>query len=289
MVKMKNLIIQKKPNQNALLHTLHDRCHKYNNDSRIAFIGETGGSKSWSALTTALTLDPTFTPDRIVFTANQFSDYIKNHNLQRGQAIIFDEAGIKYSNRKWWTEQNIMINELLQTLRYRGLILIFTAPTITDIDCGGRAKFHVYFEAHHLDLPKRLGVFKPFIISYNARSGKRYEKYPIYYRKWATNGVPRRRTTKMIAFKAPPNHLIKDYEAAAEKFKDKVGTTLQQKQEQNKVKDVDIIAEILKNPKQYKYKSKGKNALFWSTFRIAEDFNLSINKAKLIKQGLPSA
>ena len=289
---MKHILLQRTPKENALLQTFIDRITKRNNDLRVCFIGDTGAGKSWAALRLAYELDETFNANRVIFQAKEFMKYLRTGGLKRGQAFIFDEAGLEYSNRKFYTEQNIAINNALQSIRYKGLIIIFTTPALSFIDCGGRAMFHAYFQTHKIFYKQGISIFKPFLISYNARTGKRYDKHPIYYRKWL-NATEKRQKIERYYFKRPPAKLVKEYEHKRanfiQAFLDKETNKIKVQEQQESVMSItDIMNEITSKPKIYQSQHKiQKKKKVWNTVKIVEHFGVSLYKAREIAKGLP--
>jgi len=81
-------MVEESPNQNAsnvpeseviedtsedpLTRYVKRRLYEYNKNWLAIICGETGSGKSYSALKIAETVDPTFSPERIVFSSEQF-------------------------------------------------------------------------------------------------------------------------------------------------------------------------------------------------------------------------
>ena len=118
-----------------------------NKNCLVIFTGDTGSGKSYGALRFAEKLDPEFNEKRIVFTPDKFLEIIRHDKeLHSGNVIIFDEAGVGMASREWYSIQNKILSYVLQTFRFKNLIVIFTVPDFTYIDSQARKLFHFYFE-----------------------------------------------------------------------------------------------------------------------------------------------
>lgn len=197
------LKVQKKYSMVKYVH----RRIKNNKNFLVTITGPTGSGKSWTGLSIAELLDPTFNIDRVIFKGKELMRLINTGNLKPGSVILWDEAGIDLSNRNWQSVTNKMLNALLQTFRSRNFILIFTVPFSDFVDASSRKLFHADFETQRINKALMEVVIKPKLLQYNPNLKKWYRKYL----KVSSNG-------KMIKIKRwavpkPSDELIKVYEA----------------------------------------------------------------------------
>lgn len=115
------------------------RVHTENNCLLIV-VGETGQGKSALACSLAQHFDPYFSPKRIAFTAKEFLDLLPE--VPSKSWIVWDEVGVYLSHRRWQSEANIMIMQVLQSFRYKFINVIFTLPSATYMDVVARTMCH---------------------------------------------------------------------------------------------------------------------------------------------------
>jgi len=204
--------------------------------------GPTGSGKSWSALSLCYQVDPTFTPERIVFSMKELMNLINNGDLKTGSAILWDESGIDISNRSWQSLANKLINFLLQTFRHKRLVLIMTVPYMDFVDSNTRKLFHAEFLTQKIDYSNKSCKVKAQLIQYNPRNKKFYYKYL------------RIRTRLGVApltawnIEAPPLWLAEEYERLKEKFTLKLNKDIQEQLEPTEqVKEQKPLTEIQSN------------------------------------------
>ena len=143
--------------------------------------GGTGSGKTYSAITLAEVLSHRnqvpFTIKDIVFKPAEFMARINSGDLKKGSVLVFDEAGVGYSSREWWSISNKLINYLMQTFRHRNYIVIFTTPDLGFIDKSARKLLHCHLETQSIDYFKKVVIIKPLIGQPNQATGKVYWKY----------------------------------------------------------------------------------------------------------------
>lgn len=93
-----------------------------------AFTGKPGRGKTVAALSTALALDPEFTVDKIVFTANQFKKAIDES--KQFSWIVWDEPNKGLSHQDWYSEMNKAVTRFLQTSRFHLKNVLFALPKL---------------------------------------------------------------------------------------------------------------------------------------------------------------
>src|SRR5437870_4384364 len=95
-----------------------------NKNFLCAVLGPTGSGKTYTALRIAEEIDPSFGSSRIVFNPVDFMKILKG--LPSGSVIVFDEAGVGMSAQEWQKKANKIFNYVLQTFRFRNIIVFFT-------------------------------------------------------------------------------------------------------------------------------------------------------------------
>jgi len=148
----------------------------YKNKNWLAIVcGETGSGKSYSAISIAKLVGGRVF---IVFTALEFLELLNSGKLQRGDVIIFDEAGVGMSSREWYSVQNKLLGSILQTFRNLNLAVIFTVPNLSFVDVQARKLFHTYLETAYLDYEKEIAFLRVHDIQVNSRLDRIYYKKP---------------------------------------------------------------------------------------------------------------
>lgn len=190
----------------GLVSRIRTRLYKENKNFLCIITGKTGHGKTYSALRLAEEIDPTFNINRVAFSPEEFFELVTGGRLKRGNVIVFDEAGVGLPNREWWSFSNRAINYILQSFRYRNLVVIFTVPSLYFIDIGARKLFHMYMEVIDVDRKRQAVKVKPFFMDYSSRYDKIYFKYP---RMKTENGIV---VVSKLAIKKPSPELAKDFE-----------------------------------------------------------------------------
>ena len=105
------------------------KINEQNKSHATLFVGEMGSGKSLAAVSCACKIDPSFEKHpRVVFNVK---DFLKELNsMKKGQAVIFDEAGVGVPAREWQTQQNKIMSIISQILRFKNICIIFTTPNM---------------------------------------------------------------------------------------------------------------------------------------------------------------
>jgi hypothetical protein len=161
-------------------------------------------------------LDPNFSVHRVVFSPQEFMEVLSQNkdNLPGGSVILFEELGCSMSNRKWYSDFNVMVNYVLQTFRTQNLICFFTVPNPSLIDAQTRKLLHAQFETLGVNKHKKVSYLKPFLIDINSRDNSTYMTFP----KFKLNGKSKK--IRCIYLEKASNALIKQYEAKRKVFSD---------------------------------------------------------------------
>jgi len=271
---------------NSFIRNIRYRLFKQNKNWLGIVCGDTGSGKSYSALSLADILVPRgITIKRnVVFNAVQFLQKLTDKSLQKGDILIFDEAGVGMSSREWYSTQNKLMGSVLQTFRNMNVGVIFTTPNLSFIDVQARKLFHNYLETANIDFKTSTATLKVYKIQHNSRLDKTYYKSP----KFLVEGRIRKMTH--LSLPKPKAYLIKEYEEAktsyteslnAEALKELTGGNEKQKP----VVDVEGIKKsILKNKNTYLKEYNHRKYIDFEL--IKNDFNIGHTIARTIKKTL---
>ena len=123
----------------------------------MLIVGEMGSGKSLAAVSIADRIDPTFKDNpRVVYTVMDFLELLRS--MKKGQAVIFDEAGVGVPAREWQKVQNKVMSILAQVLRYKNVCVIFTTPNIRFIDINLRESMNAFVKPRYIIEDKNINV-----------------------------------------------------------------------------------------------------------------------------------
>lgn len=245
--------------------------------------GETGSGKSYSALSLAHLISNRV---HIVFTPLEFLSLLNNDKLQKGDTIIFDEAGVGMSSREWYSVQNKLLGTVLQTFRNMNVAVIFTTPNLSFIDVQARKLFHCYMDTAYLDYENEEAFLKVFDIQVNSRIDKIYYKRPKIIDD-QTGGVY---TMSHLVLDKPSQEVCEHYEELKSKYtkklnEDALKELLEPKGKTTKKPDIDLNKVVSKVKKSKdKYLKEYNQRVFIDTDLLRSDFGLSISQAKNVKK-----
>lgn len=276
-----------------VLKPLTLRVWSQNQNCLMLIVGETGSGKSWTGLKIGEELDPSFSIDRVAFTAEEFAQMLNKDDIEKGQAIMFDEAGVGLKARNWYTEQNKKVIDVLQTFRFKNLFVIFTVPSAGFIDKNGRKLFHylietqkVLKEAGRVRCKMQRMEYSPKadIAGYGAKDG-------IYYKRPRVVKNGRLCIVDKVEFGKPSVKLRHAYEKKSAKFKQKVIEDLQayfdaqrRKRQTSDQRNQEIIDKYLERGK------KVTGAEVYATHSIGRKRSFALAKYinKKLQEGKPS-
>jgi len=115
-----------------LAGVIRERLWFQRKNALVSIFGEPGSGKSLSAITLAKLIDDDFSLDFLVFSPEDFLKVLDQ--AERGDVVIFDEAGVGLPAREWQSLQNKLLGYVLQTFRYQNICVIFTTPHVSYID-----------------------------------------------------------------------------------------------------------------------------------------------------------
>lgn len=205
-------------------------------DFLCAFCGDRGSGKSTSALSMAelydLPLhggDTFFNIDRVVFYPSNFLELVKKRkprSTKQSSFILWDETGLELSSKRWFSSQNFVISNTVQSMRFKRLAVLFTFPHFSLIDNQVRRLFQAYVENKKVLFQHRLSQAMFRIIEADAYTGEialrrlewaQAEEFKIYGRRFIFT-LPLIRTYRVydVFFQPPSQELYQLYEEKKE-------------------------------------------------------------------------
>jgi len=213
---------------NPILNHICNRVMRRNQNFLCCFTGGTGSGKTYAAITLAEEISKKngvpFDLDHIVFTARDMMTLINSGRLVPGSVIVFDEAGVGYSNREWQSIGNKMLNYLMQTFRHRNYVVIFTMPDFGFVDLAARKLFHCRFETVNIDYVHKLVYTKPLFLEVVQSLGKQFNKYF----RMPVKGILGFYQIRRIAFRLASPKILNQYEIKKKKFTDALNAEIQE-------------------------------------------------------------
>lgn len=116
-----------------MIDEVHRNIYDEERNYLILVTGKTGKGKSLSAgINYALAINPEFTINNVVWDEKGFMNLVKT--CKPGDVILADEIGAWMGNRDYNTLVNKMLSMVIQTFRYKRLVVIWTAPLKRQVD-----------------------------------------------------------------------------------------------------------------------------------------------------------
>jgi len=204
----------KTPTQKVLRHHIWNRMHIKNEHFMGCIVGREGFGKSHTALKIASNVDPQFCADRVFFDPKDLLEAFQSDDLGKGNIIILDEAGVGMGNRSWYEKEQILLNQVLQTVRDDNMGVIFTLPRLEELDSQTIGRLHAFVEMVDINREEGFAVAKWKNVSLTRDGrGREYKKYP----RIKVDGTVQRIT--QIAFRPPDSELVSAYEERKDSFK----------------------------------------------------------------------
>lgn len=251
---------------NPLEHWIRIRTIQNNQNFMGVFLGETGGGKSYSAVSLGEGIDPRFNIDNITTGAKEMVDFLVDKKHPKGTTVVLDEAGVNFSSRRWMKAENKALGELFQTFRWMNVCLLFTLPNFTFLDNQQRKLCHFTFEQPNINREHNICFMKGKYIHHDDFS----EKFKTYF---PFIRYPDGKMCKVakLGFRLASKDLLKNYEIKKYEWNQK----LLEKTKKIVTTGKDIDTEVVGNNKKdwiLKYELDGK------TLRIANDVKRKIDE-----------
>jgi hypothetical protein len=176
-------------------------------------VGEEGSGKSHTALKIARTVDPTFTPDRVIFDVADLLKRFRSGDHEPGQFYVLDEAGVQLGRRTWQERGQVLANQALQLIRNHNLGLLFTLPRLSELDSMTQGRLQAFLEIVEKEPDEYVGLkWKWLDPDRSDSTGTVYKKYP----RRRENGQLKRIT--QVQFSPPAEALVSPYEERKREF-----------------------------------------------------------------------
>lgn len=201
---------------NPLIRKVQKRLYKKNKNWLSILTGPTGSGKSWSAMSLAEKIDPSFDTSKVVLRPENFLEKVANREWGQGDVVVFDEAGAGMSAKAHMTKKNRIIDQVLQTFRRQNIAVIFTVPSKSNVDKSVRRLLHTYIETKGIDYKKKQNLLKWLEMDYNQKNDDIYYKYN---KRKDENGAVKK--IKTVKIGKPSKNLIEAYESKRTKFQDR--------------------------------------------------------------------
>ena len=286
-----NLKKKMRRHRNEVLYRIWKLAHRQNRNCMILVVGGTGLGKSLACVKMALSLQKDWTLNNLVFHAKDFLHLLNFGKLNKGDVIIWDECGVEFDARQFYSVMNRMMSYVLQTFRHKNLIVFFNTPHEGMVDVNLKRLFHYQFEVLAVDYHKNACIIKPFEIevSHKIDSNKIYKKYPRGVGgDWGIYPITRFETG------LPPKEVVKEYEAKKKEFTNWLNSTAEDsvdlvniKKESAKPKDIEAITEdVWKNLAFFQREWSGRT--FIDKGLIMSKYKIGDTNARVIKSELES-
>lgn len=177
--------------------------------------GLPGHGKSETSLLMAWLQDETFDEDSLNETyIRNAKDFIKRvDGADKHEWIVWGETALTLSSRKWYDLSNILVSEVIQTMRTKELGILFDTPNIGHIDKRARELFQWFTEV------KRWEDSPVYWKIHNVEIHQRYNKVHFPHPIFNVNGSMEK--LKGIVIKSRlPDGILERFDKLHKKFKD---------------------------------------------------------------------
>lgn len=186
-----------------------------NRSELVGIVGDTGTGKSYIAMQYANQISQRFnrqfTADHVVFNTLDFMKLV-NSDIPKGSVIIYDDAGLGISNKRWYEEEVKIFGRVIQSFRYKQIITVLTVPDISFIVKEARVLLSMLLQTD----PKVQGVVYPKLPikprNYTVERARIYYGFP----RVMING--KKYKIDMLKFDLPPMDLVNEYEIKKENY-----------------------------------------------------------------------
>jgi hypothetical protein len=207
-------------------------------DALVGVQGDRGSGKTYTALWLAQELDKSFTLKRVFFNADNFRAMLEKERYPIGSTFIWDEAtaGRGLNKRQSMTTDNIEFNQILQVIRKRRYIVLFTLPNMEQIDGASLDYFGGKIEPIYIDEEKKICLIK-YQDRKKGSGGKDY---------WPYMTAPTGERITSIPIPKIDEEIAKDYEDMKDIFLDSIISRKRKRRHGKKLPDLKAFAEEVK-------------------------------------------
>lgn len=167
-------------NGSPLYRDIWNKVHTKRENCLILTVGKVQKGKSTVNNIIGYNVDPLFTADTSYFQPQRWAYDLAKKKFKRGRFIMFEEIGTEsggMNRRKWYDFNNFVVNDILQTFGYEGIIVAFSVPSMNYIDKNALLLMDYKIEVLDKDLKNRTNTAKVFRLEYNESYGKLYRHF----------------------------------------------------------------------------------------------------------------
>ena len=146
------------------------------------------------------------------FSINELVTMLSKGKLKKGEFLILEEAGTSLNALDYRDKVSKLFSFILQSFRSMNIGIIFNLPVLTFLNKSSRLLIHAHFITAGIDFKNNLSYIKPLFHQLNQEKGKSYWKYLRIQVNGSVTVIER------IAYKKPPEELLKLYEKKKFKF-----------------------------------------------------------------------
>lgn len=227
-------------------HFVDITCGKYNQDVMAVLSGKKGAGKSYSTITiayncakrTAIKLDNDVSKWKDYFDVERNMAVMDSDKMvdiltskEKHQVIISDDSGVVNGARKFMSEENQLINNVMVVNRTLNNIYLSSAPESKHIDRQARdlPEHQIDFVRNRAGMANGFATCKYFEKITNPKTSESYYQYPY----WRNMKILR------CVIEKPPKELSDEYDKLREIGRDKKQAELRAKKEERMAKKMD--------------------------------------------------
>lgn len=224
-------------------HFVDITCGKYNQDVMAVLSGKKGAGKSYSTITiayncakrTAIKLDNDVSKWKDYFDVERNMAVMDSDKMvdiltskEKHQVIISDDSGVVNGARKFMSEENQLINNVMVVNRTLNNIYLSSAPESKHIDRQARdlPEHQIDFIRNRAGMATGFATCKYFEKITNPKTSESYYQYPY----WRNMKILR------CVIEKPPKELSDEYDRLREIGRDKKQAELRAKKEERMAK-----------------------------------------------------
>jgi ABC-type dipeptide/oligopeptide/nickel transport system ATPase component len=249
----------------------------------MSLVGEEGSGKSMTAIQIAQQLDNEFTADRVIFDVQELLERLKDDAYERGQAFVLDEAGVSLGRRTWQDRAQVLANQALQLIRSHNLALIFTLPSLSELDSQAVSRLQAYLKLEE----KKDGKYVegPWYYIQTDRSDNDRGNYTPKPRV-PENGTDAR--IDSLRFSPPSGDVVDDYlekkrQHQKETYQEAVEALSDDDEQEQELTPKQVATDIMENDPS-KYVGDNHGTPFIEKSLIGVDYELGRTKTKRVKK-----
>ena len=205
---------------------VQNRLTKYDQNWLCLIVGETGSGKSVSSLSLANRLSSRGFDCKIhlAFSPEELIQKINADDIKKGDILIFEEASVNMNSKKWYSEENLLLNWLIDTFRDMNIGIIFNLPKTNNLDKSAREMFHYQMETVKIHRKENLCEIKVLKNEFNNHYNKMFRKIPQFI-------TPTGEILYMpkILVPLPPKKILNEYKQLSKEFKQELRQKIEKK------------------------------------------------------------